>query len=250
MPTGRSSFVGQVALEKNAALANWFTSTGANLSGDLANPNRDIGRGTIAAVAVAVATYAFLIFGFASGFERDTLKSNMSSMEARSLLACLLSCPSLILTGILTGIVILTHVHSDWYRYKQTKSNSQNVAWPSKYIIVMGVSVSAFSSALGSVFGGSRVLQALGRDDLPPGAGLSFFAKGSGQGDEPRRAVLMSWFVAQCACLIGDIDVISPIIASFFLLVRTVCEGDHWLIPSTLVFPFPTLAKLLASCKP
>jgi len=147
---------------------------GANLSGDLRNPNRDIGRGTISAVFAAITTYMFLIFGFAGSVPRETLRTNMNVMA--------------------------------------------NIAWPSKYVIVMGVSVSSFSSALGSVFGGSRVLQALGRDDLPPEWGLRVFAKGSIKGDEPRRAVLFTWFLAQCACLVGDLDVISPIISSFFLL--------------------------------
>ncbi|GBG23984.1 Solute carrier family 12 member 9 [Hondaea fermentalgiana] len=147
---------------------------GANLSGDLKNPNRDIGRGTIAAVFGAIMTYGFLILAFSAGFPRETLRTNMNVME--------------------------------------------NVAWPTKYAIIVGISVSAFSSALGSVFGGSRVLQALGRDGLPPYWGLSFFAKGSLQGDEPRRAVIFTWLVAQVCCFIGDLDVISPIIASFFLL--------------------------------
>ena len=93
-----------------------------------------------------------------------------------------------------------------------------NVTWPSKFVIVVGIMVSAFSSALGAVFGGSRVLQALGRDDLPPALGLSFFAAGSAHGDEPRRAVVFTWAIAQGGCLIGSLDLISPLITSFFLL--------------------------------
>jgi len=147
---------------------------GANLSGDLKNPNRDISRGTLAAIFAAISTYVILIFAIAGGFPRETLRTNMSVIE--------------------------------------------NVAWPSKYIIIIGISIAAFSSALGSVFGGARVLQRLGRDDLPPYWGLSFFAKGTTKGDEPRRAVIFTWLVAQICCFIGDLDVISPIIASFFLL--------------------------------
>ncbi|GBG23983.1 Solute carrier family 12 member 9 [Hondaea fermentalgiana] len=147
---------------------------GANLSGDLKNPNRDIGRGTLAAVLAAITTYMVLILAMSGSFPRETLRTNMSVME--------------------------------------------NVAWPSRHIIIIGISISAFSSALGSVFGGARVLQALGRDDLPPHWGLTFFAKGTAHGDEPRRAVLFTWVIAQICCFIGDLDVISPIIASFFLL--------------------------------
>jgi len=53
---------------------------GANLSGDLRNPNRDIGRGTISAVFAAITTYMFLIFGFAGSVPRETLRTNMNVM--------------------------------------------------------------------------------------------------------------------------------------------------------------------------
>ena len=63
------------------------------------------------------------------------------------------------------------------------------------YIVIVGIIVSAISSALGSLFGGSRVLQALAKDDIFPC--LGYFAKGTAKGDEPRRAVVMTWFIAQ-----------------------------------------------------
>jgi len=144
---------------------------GANLSGDLQNPNRDIGRGTIVAVSVATLTYMLLIFSFASGFDRETLKVNMNVME--------------------------------------------NVSWPNKYPIIVGIVISSFSSALGSIFGASRILQALARDDLFP---LRYFAKGTTKGDEPRRAVLVTYILAQLGCLVGDLDAVAPVIASFFLV--------------------------------
>ena len=43
----------------------------------------------------------------------------------------------------------------------------QDVTW-SQYIVVCGLFISTGSSALGAVFGGSRVLQALARDKLFP----------------------------------------------------------------------------------
>jgi potassium/chloride transporter 9 len=61
------------------------------------------------------------------------------------------------------------------------------------------------------------VLQALARDNHPF-PGLAFFAKGSVHGDEPRRAVVFTWLIAQSCCLIGSLDIISPIISSFFCL--------------------------------
>ena len=58
-----------------------------------------------------------------------------------------------------------------------------------------GILISSLSSALGSLFGGSRVLQAMARDKLMPV--LKPFAYGSKHGDEPRVAVLFTWLVAQ-----------------------------------------------------
>eukprot|EP00164_Ancoracysta_twista_P004589 GFYU01006193.1.p1 GENE.GFYU01006193.1~~GFYU01006193.1.p1 ORF type:complete len:905 (+),score=254.32 GFYU01006193.1:71-2716(+) len=82
--------------------------------------------------------------------------------------------------------------------------------------IALGVWCSTISSALASIVGGSRVLQALARDDLIPV--LSFFRVGSGPNDEPRRAVIMTWFLAQCALMLGDLNIIAPLISNFFLM--------------------------------
>ena len=90
--------------------------------------------------------------------------------------------------------------------------------WPSQYVTIVGVTVASFSAALGSVFGGSRVLQALACDDLPPNIGMKIFKKGSKTKNEPRRAVLFTWFIAQLTCLFSNLEVISSIISSFFLL--------------------------------
>jgi len=43
--------------------------------------------------------------------------------------------------------------------------------------------------------GASRVFQALARDNLLPG--ISFFAKGTRRRNEPRRAVLLTWVLAE-----------------------------------------------------
>jgi len=71
----------------------------------------------------------------------------------------------------------------------------QNATMGSSYIVVCGILISAISAALGSLFGGSRVLQAMARDDLFPI--LSPFKYGAAHGDEPRVAVLFTWAVAQ-----------------------------------------------------
>ena len=69
---------------------------------------------------------------------------------------------------------------------------------------------------MGSLFGGSRVLQAVARDNL-----LWFlkpFAYGSPDGDEPRVAVAMTWLIAEATLFAGDLDVIAPVITAFFIM--------------------------------
>lgn len=55
------------------------------------------------------------------------------------------------------------------------------------------------SSALGALFGGSRVLQAMARDKLLPI--MKPFAYGSRRGDEPRIGVLFTWLIGQVSFL-------------------------------------------------
>ena len=53
-----------------------------------------------------------------------------------------------------------------------------------RYIVVVGILIASYSSALGAIFGGSRLLQAISRDSLFPF--LKPFAYGTVKGDEPR----------------------------------------------------------------
>ena len=83
-------------------------------------------------------------------------------------------------------------------------------------LIMAGIFAATLSSALGSMMGAPRILQALARDRIFPV--LSPFAKGSGASSEPRRATVLSFLVAQAAVLIGDLNVIAPIITMFFMI--------------------------------
>lgn len=84
------------------------------------------------------------------------------------------------------------------------------------FLIICGVLSATLSSALGSMMGAPRILQALGRDRIIPL--LNPFAKGSGPAGEPRRATVLSFIIAEAAILLGDIDAIAPVITMFFLI--------------------------------
>ena len=153
---------------------------GANLSGDLKDPAKSIPKGTLIAILASFIFYALIIVVLAGCFDRETLSQNTMVMQD------------------------VLHWESDGRTF------------PGQYIIVAGVCISTLSSALGALFGGSRVIQAIAKDKLFPC--LTFFAKGTLKGDEPRRAVILTWFIAQLCLFMGDLNTIAPVLTCFFCL--------------------------------
>lgn len=81
--------------------------------------------------------------------------------------------------------------------------------------ILIGVFAASLSSALGSLLGAPRTLQALAVDRVIPG----FIGKGFGKDKaDPRIATALSFLVALAAVLLGDLNLIAPILSMFFLL--------------------------------
>lgn len=88
-------------------------------------------------------------------------------------------------------------------------------AW-SGALVYAGVFAATLSSALGSMMGAPRILQAFARDGLF--RRLKWFGRGSGRAAEPRRAIVLTFLVAQAGILAGDLDAIAPVITMFFLM--------------------------------
>ncbi|WP_371260804.1 amino acid permease [Myxosarcina sp. GI1] len=82
--------------------------------------------------------------------------------------------------------------------------------------ILLGVWGATLSSAIGSILGAPRVLQAIARDGVLPKY-LSFLGSGHGRDDEPRNGTLVSLAIAIAAVCIGDLNIIAPILTMFFL---------------------------------
>ena len=91
----------------------------------------------------------------------------------------------------------------------------KDTAW-SGQLVYAGVICATLSSALGSMMGAPRVLQAFARDNVFKR--LKFFARGSGASSEPRRAIVTTFIIAQLGIMAGDLDSIAPIITMFFLI--------------------------------
>jgi len=93
--------------------------------------------------------------------------------------------------------------------------------------ILLGVWGATLSSALGSLLGAPRVLQALARDGIFP-RWLSFLGQGSGAGDEPRIGTAVTLGIATATVCIGELNLIAPVLTMFFLttyLVLNVSAG-------------------------
>ena len=83
-------------------------------------------------------------------------------------------------------------------------------------LILLGAMGATLSSAMGSILGAPRVLQAMARDGVLPSP-LRFLGKGSGKDDAPRVGTAVTLAVALVAIFFGDLNMVAPILTMFFL---------------------------------
>ncbi|MBU1625773.1 hypothetical protein KKB18_00210, partial [bacterium] len=76
-----------------------------------------------------------------------------------------------------------------------------------------GVFAATLSSAIASIVAAPRTLQALAIDRVVP----RIFAKKLGSASEPRIGVIFTFLVAQGIILVGNLNLVAPIISMFFL---------------------------------
>ncbi len=82
--------------------------------------------------------------------------------------------------------------------------------------ILVGVWGATLSSAVGSILGAPRVLQALAKDQILPSF-LNWLGKGSGEDDTPRLGTIFTMVIALIAVWFGDLNLIAPVLTMFFL---------------------------------
>ena len=86
-------------------------------------------------------------------------------------------------------------------------------------IIPIGLAAASLSSALGSIMVAPRTLQALGYDNVFPGAGLnSWLSRGKEKDNEPTNAGLISIIIGFVFVAFGDINFVAQIISMFFMV--------------------------------
>jgi len=79
--------------------------------------------------------------------------------------------------------------------------------------LLAGIWGATLSSALGGILGGPRILQAMSNDKVTP----KLFGKGVGKSNEPRNALIFTFIIAEAGVLIGQLDLIAPIVSMFYL---------------------------------
>ncbi len=82
--------------------------------------------------------------------------------------------------------------------------------------ILLGVWGATLSSAVGSMLGAPRVLQALTKDQVVPRQ-FSFLEKGSGSEQIPRWATIFTIILTLILVYLGNLNTIAPILTMFFL---------------------------------
>ncbi len=86
-------------------------------------------------------------------------------------------------------------------------------------IIPIGLACATASSAIGSILVAPRTLQALANDSIVPlPAANRFLARGTGKGNEPRNATLVTGVIALAFVLAGNVDFVARIISMFFMV--------------------------------
>ncbi|KAG8010996.1 Solute carrier family 12 member 2 [Nibea albiflora] len=182
---------------------------GANISGDLADPQLAIPRGTLLAILITGIVYLGVAVSTGSCIVRDASGNLNDTVSSQFLANC-------------------THAACKFGYDFSTCRNAKNcpfglhrdfqvMSLVSGFgpIITAGIFSATLSSALASLVSAPKVFQALCKDNIYPG--LDMFAKGYGKNNEPLRGYILTFVIALAFILIAELNVIAPIISNFFL---------------------------------
>ena len=150
---------------------------GSNRSGDLKDAQKSIPIGTIAAILTTSTIYLTCVLFFGGSVAGLALRDQFGDA--------------------IGGLVVA------------------ELAWPTKWIILIGALLSTIGAGLQSLTGAPRLLQAIAKDDL------IFFLKIFGHspfGGEPTYALILTFILSEGGVLIASIDAVAPLLTMFFLM--------------------------------
>uniref|UniRef100_A0AAZ3R7X6 Solute carrier family 12 member 1 n=1 Tax=Oncorhynchus tshawytscha TaxID=74940 RepID=A0AAZ3R7X6_ONCTS len=192
---------------------------GANISGDLKDPQDALPKGTLLAILITGVTYlgvalcvSATVVRDATGNINDTIATGMDMFcNGTNTAACeqgwnFSSCDY--------NNTKMEHSlqHNKITRHTHTVMTMVSGFGP---LITAGTFSATLSSALASLVSAPKVFQALCKDNIY--TALKFFAKGHGKNNEPIRGYVLTFIIAVAFIIIADLNVIAPIISNFFL---------------------------------
>uniref|UniRef100_A0A7N6BPF3 Solute carrier family 12 member 1 n=1 Tax=Anabas testudineus TaxID=64144 RepID=A0A7N6BPF3_ANATE len=154
---------------------------GANISGDLRDPQGGLPKGTLLAILITGVTY--LAVALCLLVRLATISPSCDVQKCNF--------------GLMNNFQVMTMVSG---------------FGP---LIIAGTFSATLSSALASLVSAPKVFQALCKDNIYKA--LHFFAKGHGKNNEPIRGYVLTFVISVAFILIGDLNAIAPIISNFFL---------------------------------
>merc|ERR1719264_609070 len=177
---------------------------GANLSGDLKDPAVAIPKGTLGAIATTYVTYivygvmvAFTYVTSASGNVEEYVQWTQWGPDNRTL-PNYLDCEG-----------------RDCKYGTLWDQQTMAVISCTGYLIYGGCFAATISSAIASLVGAPRVLQALAKDKLYPK--IEFFSAGMGANNDPVRGYVCVFLIALGCILVGELNVVSSLLSNFFV---------------------------------
>jgi len=188
---------------------------GANLSGDLKDPGTAIPKGTLWAILSTYITY--IIYGVVVGFTYTTQASGVAEefaiwnndtipLEEKMMVPRWDDC-SAEAQVMRNGTACRFGTLND----QQTMA----VISVTGYLIYGGCFAATISSAIASLVGAPRVLQALAKDKLYPK--IEFFAPGFGANNDPVRGYILVFLISLGCILIGELNMVSSLLSNFFV---------------------------------
>uniref|UniRef100_A0A3B4CQR2 Solute carrier family 12 member 2 n=1 Tax=Pygocentrus nattereri TaxID=42514 RepID=A0A3B4CQR2_PYGNA len=186
---------------------------GANISGDLADPQMAIPRGTLLAILITGLVYMGVAVSAGACIVRDATGVEHNGTLSADLTNC-------------TGAACrFGYDFSSCRPVNEEKSsclyglhnNFQIMSVVSGFspLITAGIFSATLSSALASLVSAPKVFQALCKDNIYPG--IASFGRGYGKNNEPLRGYLLTFGIALAFILIAELNTIAPIISNFFL---------------------------------
>merc|ERR1711892_226530 len=181
---------------------------GANLSGDLKDPATAIPKGTLGAIGLTYITY--VVYGIMVGCTYLSAASG-NIMEYNATISGTWSEDGL-------------PRYDDCFSEGRTETCESGTVYDQQtmatisvtgYLIYGGCFAATLSSAIASLVGAPRVLQALAKDKLYPG--IESFSRGYGANDDPVRGYILVFFISVVCIIIGDLNVVSGLLSNFFV---------------------------------